>query len=280
VNATETAAFRAAAGKPFSIGMAPISPDDWIEVDALHAEQCALKAQILAREGKEAFDALPGSEPAQAEAADRLAAHLRRRFPQIPTPLAADEPRLKAISRCVQEDLLLMGREPGGWTLIAGSLCFPTTWRLSEKIGRPMAAIHAPVPGFAGPMGERIHRIFDHLRAEAPVERHNLSIFADAELRHETTKTFKDRFPDDAPILSQAHLRVERQTLTRLPETDALLFTVRIHLMRLARTPARLKALVHAHVSAMKDEELVYKGLRGSRERLLSALQAGQTARV
>jgi len=273
VNATEAAAFRAAAGKPFSIGMAPIAIDDWIDVDDLHAAQCALKADILAREGHEAFDAMRGSEVAQAEAAERLAAHLQRRFPQISTTLAAGEPKLKAISRCVQEDLLLMGRAPQGWTLIAGSLCFPTTWRLSEKIGRPMAAIHAPVPGFAGPMGERIQRIFDHLRPEAPVERHNLSIYADAELRHETTKTFRDRFPGDEPILSRAHLRVERQTLTRLPETGAILFTVRIHLLRLSEAPARLTSLVCAHVAEMKDEELAYKGLRGSRERLLSALR-------
>lgn len=273
MTATERAAFRAAAGKPFSIGMAPIAVEDWIEVDELHAAHCALKAEILAREGKEAFDATPGSEAAQAEAAERLAAHIHRRFPEISTTLAVDEPRLKAISRCVQEDLLLMGRGPEGWTLMAGSLCFPTTWRLSEKIGRPMAAIHSAVPGFAGAMGERIARIFDNLRPEAPVERHNLSIYADAELRHEKAKTAEDRFPVGAPILSLAHLRVERQTLTRLPATGAILFTVRIHLMRLSAAPARLTALVEAHVAAMKDEELVYKGLHRSRERLLAALR-------
>ena len=117
VNGAEAAAFRAAAARPFSIGMAPIAVDDWIEVDELHAAQCALKAEILAREGKEAFDATPGSEPAQGEAKERLVAHLRRRFPHVSTALAADEPPLKAIARCVQEDLLLMGRKPEGWTL-------------------------------------------------------------------------------------------------------------------------------------------------------------------
>ena len=273
MSGAEAAIFQAARAKPFSIGMAPIDADDWIQVDGLHAAQCALKADILARQGREAFDAIPGSEAAQAEAAERLVAHLRRRFPEIPTALDPGEPPLKAVSRCVQEDLLLMSRQPEGWTLIAGSLCFPTTWRLSEKIGRPMASIHAPVPGYAGPMAERIQRIFDHLRPEAPVERHNLSIYADAELRHEKTKTGADRFPDGAPILSLAHLRVERQTLTRLPATGAILFTVRIYLMRLSESPPRLAALVRAHVAEMKDEELVYKGLLASRARLLNALE-------
>jgi hypothetical protein len=280
VIATEAAAFRAAASKPFSIGMSPINVDDWIEVDDLHAEHVALKAGILAREGREAFDALPGSEAAQAEAAERLGAHMRRRFPEI--SLAALErrtPPLEAISRCVQEDLLLMGRQDEGWTLIAGSLCFPTTWRLGEKIGRPMAAIHESVPGFAGPMGERIHRIFDRLRAETPVERHNLSLYADAELRHETPKTGEERFPANLAVLSRAHLRVERQTLSRLPTSGALLFTVRIHLLPVSQLSAgsrgaELARLVGAHVAAMTEAQLAYKGLRGARERLLGALEA------
>jgi hypothetical protein len=275
VSAAEAAAFRAAAGKPFSIGLSPIDPGDWIEVDEFHAEQCALKTEILASEGAEAFDALPASEAAQTEAAERLAGHLRRRFPKISTTLAFDEPPLKAISRRVQEDLLLMSRHADGWSLVAGSLCFPTTWRLSEKIGRPMTAIHAAVPGFAGPTGERVHRIFDHLRPEAPVERHNLSVYADAELRHEASKTGRDRFPEDASIRSLAHLRVERQTLTRLPATSTILFTVRIHLMPLSDAPARLRGQVRAHVAAMTDAQLAYKGIKASRERLLAALDGG-----
>jgi hypothetical protein len=38
-----------------------------------------------------------------------------------------------------------------------------------------------------------------------------------------------------------------------------------------------LRSLVAAHIAAMKDEELVYKGLHGSRGRLLGALQASSS---
>mgnify|MGYP000846223527 CR=1 FL=1 len=36
----------------------------------------------------------------------------------------------------------------GGWRLAAGSLCFPSSWSLVEKFGKPLQDIHAPVPGF------------------------------------------------------------------------------------------------------------------------------------
>ena len=41
-----------------------------------------------------------------------------------------------------------MRRGEDGWRLAAGSLCFPSSWSLDEKFGRPLQEIHAPVPGF------------------------------------------------------------------------------------------------------------------------------------
>ncbi|TIU52784.1 MAG: DUF3445 domain-containing protein, partial [Mesorhizobium sp.] len=51
-------------------------------------------------------------------------------------------------SLLVQEDLILMRRDESGWRLAAGSLCFPSSWSLLEKFGKPLQQIHAPVPGF------------------------------------------------------------------------------------------------------------------------------------
>src|SRR3546814_12081030 len=59
----------------------------------------------------------------------------------------ADRP-LDLAGRLVQEDLCLMTAEGGAWRLAAASLCFPSRWRLADQLGRPMAAIHDPVPGF------------------------------------------------------------------------------------------------------------------------------------
>ena len=72
-------------------------------------------------------------------------------------------------------------------------------------------------------------------------------------------------------------LRVERQTLRKLPETGAILFTVRIYvdpLAALERHPdaaAIAKALI-AQLEALDAAQLAYKGLTLERTRLVARL--------
>lgn len=284
-----------ASGKaPFAIGLAPLDPDRWIEPDALLAEQLALKEAILAREGAAAFDALPGAEAAQGEVLELLAAHLVVRCPEIYRRQGnallvlpgdrlvtfGEEPALRTASRLVQEDLLLLRRDAEGWRLVAGSLCFPSTWVLAEKLGRDMDAIHRPVPGYAGRMAGMVARIFDNLKVEQPLERHNWSIYGDARLRYaQSGQDPLERFPPGEPLAERAHIRVERQTLRRLPRSGHILFTVRVHLdpvsafARDARGRALARAL-HEQVAALSPQQLAYKGIEEPRGRLLAALLA------
>lgn len=271
-------AFLAARSKPFSIGLAPVGFEHWIEPDELRSSELQLKAEIFATAGRDAFDALPGSEPAQEEVAERLSAHMRGYFPDLPvSSYRSGEPQLLAISRIVQEDLLLLSRGSAGWTLVAGSLCFPSTWRLQDKIGRPMDLIHASVPGFPGRFSDLVARIFDHLQPDALVERHNLSIYADGHLRHDARKE-AERFPADASVAELAHLRFERQTLLRLPLSGAILFTVRVRALRaadLAKDPegVDLHSAVFRHLKQMTDAQWAYKSLTDARERVLEAFE-------
>lgn len=283
-----------ASGKPsFAIGLAPIDVADWIEQDGLLVEQLALKETILAQEGSAAFAALAGSEGGQAEVLQLLAAHLPARYPEVyqregealrilPSDrLVALEgaPALLTASRLVQEDLLLMRRDDEGWRLVAGSLCFPSTWVLAEKIRRPMDAIHAPVSGYAGKMAGMVARIFDNLKAEQPVERFNWSIYGDALLRHAQSKQDPLRRFPPGQSAAHAHIRVERQTLRRLPLSGDILFTVRVHVdpaAALAVDPRgrELARALRDRLAALSPDELAYKGIVEARERLLAALAA------
>jgi hypothetical protein len=126
-------------------------------------------------------------------------------------------------------------------------------------------------------MAERVARIFDALRPDALVERFNLSIYGDGELRHaETRPAAESRFPAERPILASAHVRVERQTLRRLADSGAILFAIRIHLgplAGLAGETALLTAL-GGEIAGLTPDQLAYKGLAQSRERLLAAIGA------
>lgn len=252
-----------------SMGLMALPPDEWIELDEEWGAQLREKRRLAAERSDEVFQARPGSQPAQAETLRLLAAHLARLRPDLYAldgdavrilPLderhalsGAPEP-LATAGLLVQEDLCLMERGAEGWVLTAGSVSFPTRWRLADKIGKPLGAIHDPVPGFAEKLGAPVARFFEHLKVERPVWRLNWSLIDDPALFQPTGH---GRAEADPAITAEnagerLWLRVERQTLRRLPASGAVLFTIRVHrspLARLAERPeaaGRLKAAMES----------------------------------
>ena len=280
--------------RPFTIGAAPLDLKTWLDPDQFLVRDLAEKAMHLRDKHGVVFRQTPDTEAAQAEARDMIVAHLDEHFPQIyrldgniihitngPSVDLSHGAPLEAASRLVQEDLCLMRRKADGWHLVAACLCFPSSWSLGEKIGHEMAAIHAPVPGFQGRMHELVARMFDTMKVELPLLRFNWSLYSDAKLHHPETHADPGRFPAHTPILDVAHLRVERQTLRKLPVSGDILFTIRIYtdpLNTLAAHPrgATLAASLREHLIAMSAEQLAYKGLTPMRERLSNALEASQ----
>lgn len=279
--------------RPFTIGMTPLDLADWIEPDQHLARDLAEKQTHFAEATDIVFAERPGSEAAQAETLALLIQHLPRRFPDLYRPaehglaiipagrtVAAHPPEspLMTAARLVQEDLCILQRDAAGWRLTAAALCFPSTWSLAEKIGHPMSAIHADVPDFEGQMAMRVSRIFDNLRPEMPVQRLNWSIYGDDRLHHPETKTEPEqRFPAGCDLAATAHIRVERQTLRRLPQSDAILFTIRIHICPLTAFlsepdgPA-LAAGLRNQLLALTPDQLAYKGLTLHRKALAQTL--------
>ncbi|WP_027056763.1 heme-dependent oxidative N-demethylase family protein [Mesorhizobium erdmanii] len=289
--------------KLFNIGLKPLDPANWIEVDGHLLPYLAEKRRLYGEIPERVFVEEAGTRDAQQEVLDLLGAFLPERFahthrridagievvgpashPALPAGLA-DAP-LVAASLLVQEDLILMRRDESGWRLAAGSLCFPSSWSLTEKFGKPLQQIHEPVPGF-GP-GTRpaalINRMFDGLQGQA-VERFNWSIQADDALYHPLSNVERidratnrpSRFPD-GDIEAHAFIRVERQTLRKLPSSRDILFTIRIHLdplAVLARHPDRatLAMSFAAQLEALDLDQLDYKGLTSDRDRLIERLK-------
>lgn len=285
-----------AAGKrPFTIGAEPLDPAFWIEPDANLGRDLALKDEILRTRFEASVRAEHDTLAAQAELRDLLVAHLLDAYPAIYqqaapgilriAPLARDlaldppsEPPLVTCARLVQEDLCLMRRTPEGWRLVAGVLCFPSGWSLADKIGGDLTQIHGPVPGFGGRMAETVARMFDRITPDRPVLRWNWSIYGDDALRQEPSDEGGWlRFPP-GEALSRAHLRIERQTLRRLPASGDLAFTIRIHsdpLSALGAHPdgARLAAALRAQLLALEPSQLAYKGLAAVKDELSARLE-------
>ena len=138
------------------MGLVARDPSALIDIDALYPAQMAQRRALLAERHDEVFGAVPGSQAARAEVLALLAQLLPARFPDWfardraaslhnrltgeTWDLAAPgiDP-LEAAGRLVQEDLCVITPGPEGPVLAAAVLCFPTRWRLAEKLGRPLA---------------------------------------------------------------------------------------------------------------------------------------------
>jgi hypothetical protein len=288
---------------PFTIGLKPLDPAAWIEVDGYLEAQLAEKGRLEAEHGASVFAAEPGTEAAQREVLSLLIEHLPARFPEIyrragDTMYVASSgraidlanpgvPPLKIAARLVQEDLVLMRRGENGWRICAASLSFPSSWSLAEKFGKPLREIHRPVPhfGHGTRSDDLIERMFDKLQGQL-VERFNWSLQPDAGLykplssmqRDDRAEKAVSRFPGIDPA-SVAFIRVERQTVRKLPVSGDVLFTIRIHLdpmsaLRSHPERARIAASFAGQLAALERSELDYKGLAADRDRLVAALEA------
>jgi dimethylamine monooxygenase subunit A len=278
----------------FRIGTKPLDPADWLGPDAAMASQLGEKARLLAERPGEVFAELPESRPAQAELLALLVDHLPRHFPALwrhsnqhievlPTaqaiPLDGEESPLLTAAKLVQDDLLLLQRGDAGWRLTAGSLCFPSSWVLSEKMGKVLADIHAPVPGF-GPgtrQAEVMARMFDAMRPETLLIRWNFSLYGDDRLFHPDVSGPEERRFGTGQRADPVFLRVERQTLRKLSETGAIAFTIRISVDPLERLEAhadgaKIAASLIDQIEALTPEQLAYKGLTREKDRVVKRL--------
>lgn len=277
--------------KAFQIGLKPLDVANWLDVDGELDAYLDEKQRLGAQRFDDVFAAEAGTESAQAELLAIVAAHLPHHFAgryqrsgdaiivgNRRIELDSTAPPLWTAARLVQEDLVLMRKGETGWRLAAAALCFPSSWRLADKFGRPMHEVHGPVPGFgAGTRpAELIARMFDNLRPEQPMIRWNWSLFGDEKLYHPESSHPRGRF-GDGPRADRVVFRVERQTLRKLPVSGDIVFTIRIYLDPIARLEAHpggavVAAALIAQLHELSPEQADYKGLSHERDRLIDRL--------
>lgn len=234
----------------FSIGLRPVSAAGWLEGG--EADPAARKDPLFATHPAAVWAETEGSRPAQAEVLDMVAG-------AIGAPVDPDgRPPLLAAARAVADDLCLMERRDGAWRLTALSLCAGSFFTASEVIGRSLAELHAPVTGFQQRLLTRVTRIFDGLREDLVLERRNWSLVSAPDLFLPDPKPMRAVIGaiDPARAAESLCIRVERQTLRRLPRTGGVLFTIRVWvdpLSAIAADPGRLSRFADAWRTAHPD---------------------------
>lgn len=136
--------------------------------------------------------------------------------------------------------------------LHAFTLCYPSGFDTVQKLGLPLAAIHAPVPGYESKIAKSMDRFFASIPFGKIVKRANWSVQLDSNLFHRDSNHISLSPSDNtmAPATYSAtpselaeweeeaenvevggcRLRCERQTLHRLEETGALVFAFKTYL--------------------------------------------------
>ena len=281
-----------------SMGLMPLDLKDWIEPDTQCAAELKEKERLLTERHAEVFAALPEADPGSAETLALLVEHLPSRFPELykrngdrldnlatgqqwrihNTPLHP----LDLAGRLIQEDLCLMQWQAHTqvYHLVGASLCFPTRWRLADKIGKPLNTIHAPIPGYAEQLATTMDKFFDRLKVEKPVWRLNWALMDDPTLFQPTRSSRKraDITPENAG--DSIWLRIERQTLRRLPHTRDILFTIRVYVRPLAHlaTQPDHTARLAAALRALPQPVRQYKNLPPFIEAALTWLDRAATS--
>lgn len=207
------------AGPPdFMVGLHPIPLESWLFPD-WEAACLPAKRALLNSRSEQVCAALEGAQEAALEAG----------------ALMAGEASLEAAAACVSDDPVILQKRDGEWRATAMVLCAPTFFSAQEAIGKSLGALHGPVPDVLGPnetqgLAQRVARIFDALAPDTVLERFNW-----------TVQPGPERYtPQAQPVFERAaklgaesaadllHLRVERQTIRKLPTSQAVLFCIRV----------------------------------------------------
>ena len=197
-------------GGALRMGLSRVAESDWLQPDP----DLAARAAIFDTHS-DAVQALPCAGAAGREVAAMLGA----------------EGGLEQAARSCWEDLCLLQAQPDGQCrLTAGAVAFPTDWRLDEKIGQPLTAVHAPIHGYAEQLAAGVDHFFRTLAPGPIFGRSNWFVVADAAWRYMPEDDPADRFArvTAANAGDTLFVRCERQTLRRLPDSGAILFTIGI----------------------------------------------------
>jgi hypothetical protein len=172
------------------------------------------------------------------------------------------------ITRQIQGDFTLQDQRNGTLYLDGGMVTCQADWSLDFDLGMDFMQWHGPVPGAheAG-IFDRALQYLLRLQHGAPVRRTNWTFTVNPRL-----DTSPENYPHWGPdrttltpqnIGAKLHLRVELQTLFRLPRSNAILFGIRCYLISLqdlARVSKWAKRL-HRVLRDLDPAVAEYKGL-------------------
>ena len=240
------------------LGTFPVEISNWLLRDAEFDLTVQLKEKLLATRRSEVVGLQPGGDEVAEEAA------------QLVSAWAGVELASRGIDALVEASLLVaddlavlqpIKSHDGSEQLLlnAAVVCCPSRWMLSEKMGHNMLAIHEPVAKYADHVGAAVDTYFQRLTVEKPVWRSNWIV-------QDHPALFQPQIPMGPLVKTPDELwiRMERQTLRRLPKTGGILFTIRGYQQPLPEYLSRSKQIaqnIRTMLERLPDDVAQYKSV-------------------
>ncbi|MCK0128604.1 DUF3445 domain-containing protein [Erythrobacter sp. F6033] len=229
---------KARGGGQLRMGLVRLSQEEWLEPEPDRAARVRAFA-----DWPEGVQLLPEADAPGEELAEMLGVS-----GALPEAALSTHEDMCLLTKRENEDV---------YRLIGAAVAWPSDWYPKDKIGLPLRALHAPIAGYEEHLATGVDRFMDSLTPGAIYGRCNWFIAPTGERRWLAKRPPQEEFahvtPDNAG--DTLFVRSERQTLRRLPETGAILFTIGIYVEPLgALSSANIAMLDGAIESLVKVE--------------------------
>ncbi|KAG5340144.1 hypothetical protein E4T56_gene19449 [Termitomyces sp. T112] len=288
-----------------TMSLKKFEPDFWLELESTYLDRLKQRKELYSQYKTDILDALPGSSSACVELAEMVIQFLCARYPRhfVFTPSTgifnnrileqeadttawrykgagegAGIEALKFLMDHVPEDFLVTqeNTKTGNYELIAGVVCSALGWTIQHKLGKPLHKIHGPVPDYKEKMEFSMNRFFSKMSCDKPIQRGSWGLEIGKPLftpPNDPHLKLRETQLSDLK-LEDIHLRVDWQTLRRLPISRAIIFNYKALFTPFSefRNEPYIPRLVAKILRDGKEEIMKYKGTWHVEHRVLPAL--------
>jgi hypothetical protein len=298
----------------FLIALTKMEPDWWLEIENTYATRIKQRQDLYAKYGSNVLNFLPGAELACKELMEMCLQFLCARYPQYfeldlekmlfrnqilgTTSDLKATPPLVVILNNVPEDFAMMLRDPetGFYKFRAGVICSALGWNLGSKLGMRLHEIHEPIPDYKekmqfsmdryvpGPFANLITvsnlhsvRYFAKKPTDKAIQRGSWGLEVDQPLYmppgdpHEKYRALQS----EDLTLDRCHLRVDWQTLRRLPLSGSVVFNFKALFTPVEsfKDEPYIPSLLLKIISDGKKSLMEYKNTWHTEHRVMPALE-------
>lgn len=167
-------------------------------------------------------------------------------FPLDPN-LLSKEDILRLIATNIEEDMLIMLKnpneeQPDEYILRSAITCYAAGFDPLSKLNKNLSAVHKPVPNYKTKLQFSMNKFFSRIEKNEFVFRINWSVQTHGNLcapigNHgsKDDKTILNEIKPETLDFNKCFLRCEKQCVTRLPETGAIMMIVRTYVTSLMK---------------------------------------------